>query len=158
MNIPAPEPSGSLPLSREERVDRVCDAFERQWKMGQQPRIEDYLDRAAEGDRPRLLRELLALEWQFRAAAGEHPVAEEYRKRFPGDAAILDVAWAEFESGRPDLAATSTVDFLPDHDTPNSNSGKPPEMNEPEETPTLAVLCENRACRRRDFESRRNAR
>ena len=73
MNPSDSQSRDSLPLSREERVDRICDAFERQWKAGEKPRIEEYLDRAAAGDREHLLRELLALEWEFRANAEEQP-------------------------------------------------------------------------------------
>ena len=41
----------TLPLSQAERVDEICDAFERAWKTfgdapstGQRPKIEDHLE------------------------------------------------------------------------------------------------------------------
>ena len=42
------------------RVDEACDDFERAWKAGRRPRIEEYLARAIAPERPALLRELLA--------------------------------------------------------------------------------------------------
>src|SRR5262249_43542463 len=71
------------------RVDEACDRFEQEWEAGPRPRIEDYLGRAAEGERPALLRELLVLEVELRRRQGEDPRPEEYRARFPA----LDVEW-----------------------------------------------------------------
>ena len=61
-----PQSPDSPPQSRQERVNRICDAFERQWQAGQQPRIEACLEGAPADDRELLLRELLALKWRLR--------------------------------------------------------------------------------------------
>src|SRR5262249_50065465 len=34
--------TGSVPLSLDQRVDEACDRFEKAWKEGQGPHIEDY--------------------------------------------------------------------------------------------------------------------
>jgi serine/threonine protein kinase/WD40 repeat protein len=72
----------SLPLAGEARIDEICDRFEQAWKAGSRPRIEDYLGDCAEPERSVLLRELIALEIDYRRRAGEQPQAEEYRARF----------------------------------------------------------------------------
>ena len=46
-----------LPDSAARRIDAACDRFEAAWRGGQAPRIEDFLDLAAEAERPALLRE-----------------------------------------------------------------------------------------------------
>ena len=84
----------SLPLSQIERVVATCDRFEAAWRTGQRPQVEDYLGDLPDPDRPALLRELLLLERELRRARGEQPTAAEYRARFPGDAALIDAAFA----------------------------------------------------------------
>ena len=83
------------PLSRLDRVDRACDRFEDAWATGARPEIESYLEAAPPHDRPELLRTLLALELGLRRRAGERPVPESYRSRFPGQAAAIDAVFAE---------------------------------------------------------------
>jgi eukaryotic-like serine/threonine-protein kinase len=78
----------TLPLDLARRLDPVCDRFEDAWLA--RPRIEDFLEDVAEPDRPALLRELLWLDLDYRARRGEHPRAEEYRRRLPGYAALID--------------------------------------------------------------------
>ena len=47
---------GSLPVSDVRIVDRACDDFEPAQRNGGRPRIEDYMDDAAEPRRSALLR------------------------------------------------------------------------------------------------------
>src|SRR6516162_10441770 len=65
------------------RVDAVCDRFEKAWQAGQRLRIEDLVANATEPELAVLLRELVALEIEFRLQQGEQPLADEYRARFP---------------------------------------------------------------------------
>ncbi len=78
----------SLPVDVARRLDPVCDRFEDAWLA--RPRIEDFLEEVAEPDRPALLRELLWLDLDYRARRGERPLAEEYRRRLPRYAALID--------------------------------------------------------------------
>src|SRR5262249_31362158 len=73
---PTPDP---WTPTRAGHIDIACDLFEVQWRAGRRPRIEDFLKEpgAAEAG-PILLRELLALELELRARAGEQPGREEY--------------------------------------------------------------------------------
>jgi len=79
----------SLPFADELQIDRLADQFERAFKAGERPKIEDYLDTPL---RPHVLKELLRLEVELRQAAGEKPTITEYRSRFPGDKAIVEAA------------------------------------------------------------------
>jgi eukaryotic-like serine/threonine-protein kinase len=71
------------------QIDRVCDEFEAEWRTGQRPRIETYLSRATADQREGLLRELLALEVEYRRRGGERPNPSEYQARFPDHAATI---------------------------------------------------------------------
>jgi hypothetical protein len=91
----APEwEDGVLSESALGRVDRACDAFEAAWRAGGRPRIEDYLGPAPEPERSKRLEELLQVELECRARAGERPAAEEYRLRLPADADVIDAVFA----------------------------------------------------------------
>ena len=75
----------SLPLAILERIDQVCLQFEAAWKRGEPIRIEQYLGENRGTERSRLLRELLALELDYRTRQGQRPTEDEYRGRFPED-------------------------------------------------------------------------
>ncbi len=76
-------------------INAAADRFERGWKEGLRPRIEDYLAEADEPRRAALLEELLRVELELRRRTGEEPVAEEYHERFPGSAEVLEVVFAK---------------------------------------------------------------
>jgi serine/threonine protein kinase len=86
------EVNETLPLGLARRLDPVCDRFEGAWQA--RPRIEDFLEEVAEPDRPALLRELLWLDLDYCARRGERPLVEEYRRRLPGYAAVIDAVFA----------------------------------------------------------------
>ena len=84
MNEPQNRPRDQQqPMSRRERVDKVCDEFEQQWRAGQEPQIETFVDKADAADRDLLLRELVRLEIELRREAGEQVGPGDY-DRFPG--------------------------------------------------------------------------
>jgi WD40 repeat protein/serine/threonine protein kinase len=84
----------SLPLSVELRIEAVCIRFEAAWQAVKHgdapPAIEAYLDTAAEPERAALLRELLALELDYRRRRGERPTPDEYRPRFRDHGPLID--------------------------------------------------------------------
>lgn len=57
---------GALPLSIREQIDALCDRFEASWKAGGTPKIEEYLLEVQHSARASLLRELLAVEVEYR--------------------------------------------------------------------------------------------
>jgi WD40 repeat protein len=101
--------ASELPLTAVLRINAACVLFERAWKAGQRPKIEDVLATAAEEDRPVLLRELIALDIHYRRQAGEEPSPETYRQRWPEAAALWAATlWGE-AAGREDLPAGDTA-------------------------------------------------
>ncbi|MBV9124019.1 MAG: hypothetical protein JO112_11730 [Planctomycetes bacterium] len=89
MSQPSQPTGGPRPLSVDQCIDKVCLHFEAALKTAQPPRIEDYLDRVEEPERPALLCELLALELAYRSLRGERPSAQEYEARFPGQEDLI---------------------------------------------------------------------
>jgi predicted ATPase len=65
------------------RIDEACDRFERAWRAGGRPALEDHLAEVPEAQRTVLLRELVLLEAPYRRRAGEEPRPEDYLGRFP---------------------------------------------------------------------------
>jgi serine/threonine-protein kinase len=89
-------------------IDSICDELEQEYRTGRRPRIEDYLDRVGPEQRQHLLRELLAVELDYRLQRGERPGAAEYQQRFPGcDTAIADAL------GRPSTRTVGPSPPLP---------------------------------------------
>ena len=62
MSANAPASADDVSFGAHDRIDQKCDHFESAWKAGERPRIETYLEDAAEPERLVLLRELIALE------------------------------------------------------------------------------------------------
>jgi WD40 repeat protein len=91
-------PSDAWPAEILNRIDPICDAFEAALRSGEGPAIEHYLDLLpAEGRAralPKLLYELLLLELDAHHSRRRYPAAEEYHRRFPGQAAVVSAAFA----------------------------------------------------------------
>ena len=91
-----PSPSESmLSVSGMRRLDEICDPFEKAWKAGQRPRIEDYLANVPEAERSQVLWELLALELAYRRDANETLNPDEYQQRFPEHAELIQGVFRE---------------------------------------------------------------
>ncbi len=70
-------------------VEEACNRFEAAWRAGAAPRIEAYLGDTPEPALSALLRELLALEVEYRLGGGDTPTPAEYDARFPGHAGLI---------------------------------------------------------------------
>ena len=82
---------GSLPPTVVDEIDHLCDDFEKVWRVGGTPTIEEYLGRF-QGDsaaRPLFFRDLLDLEIELRRSRGDQPSAPEYAARFPEYAVLI---------------------------------------------------------------------
>ena len=64
---PDPRWGSALPLAAVQEIDRHCEQFERALQTSEAAKIEDHLDGVVEPERSALLRELLALELEYRA-------------------------------------------------------------------------------------------
>ena len=58
-----------IPMSDWTWINAAADRFERAWKQGERPRIEDHLTAVEESQRPALLMELIRVELELRRAA-----------------------------------------------------------------------------------------
>jgi len=75
------------------RIDQACDQFERAWREGKPPLIEEVLLQSPPGERDRLLGELLEIELDFRQRGGAFLQLEEYRGRFPENADLVEAVF-----------------------------------------------------------------
>jgi serine/threonine-protein kinase len=94
MSVPSATDKASLPLADQVRNDALCDRFEAAWRGDERPELLDFLSGIPGPGRAVLFRELLALDLEFRRAAGECPDAEGYRRRFSEFAAVIEAAFA----------------------------------------------------------------
>ncbi|MBM4089350.1 MAG: hypothetical protein FJ276_07960 [Planctomycetes bacterium] len=120
----SPAEESALPLPQQQQIDRLADQFEREFKAGQNPRIEAYLDQLP-ALRSHLLRELISLEVELRRGSGQQPLAEEYRQRFPGDEQIINTVFGE--APKPATALDSTLDKRPAADDTDTEEDPEPE-------------------------------
>jgi len=94
-------------------IDEMSDRFERAWEAGEHPGIENYVAGTPDPRRSQLLYELLWVERELRLAVNERPTPEEYRHRFPGDAAVINAVFAvdlDVPRARPHVLAKSEGD------------------------------------------------
>lgn len=90
-----PRDDGTLPIATLRQIDEVCGAFESAWQSGTPVSIEDCLTDSAGQQRASLLRELLALELEYRGRRGDQPHPAEYLARFPGDSHVVALVFRE---------------------------------------------------------------
>src|SRR5262245_46731133 len=108
-----------LSLDLERQLDQICNRFEAEWKAGEQPRIDDFLNDWPHERRTHLFHELISLDIHYRSSHGGQPNAEEYQRRFPW----LDPAWLAAALMRRDSSdASSTIAYNPV--IPQVRSGK----------------------------------
>eukprot|EP00913_Durusdinium_trenchii_P011142 g10464.t1 len=70
-------------------IDALCSEFDAAWQAGQVPRIEEYLNRRQVAPAAELLRELLAVEQEYRSGEEETLAPGDYIDRFPDHAATI---------------------------------------------------------------------
>ena len=104
-NSQANEPSPASPSSPElkaklDRVEATCDEFEKLWKAGQRPQLEEFLARQANLDSD-VFSGLVELDIDYRRRAGDSVSFEQYRERFP---AFEDVLTDQDWQGDPALS------------------------------------------------------
>ena len=96
-------PDRTLPIGEAGRIDALRQEFERSWRDGQSPRIEDHLAAVDASSRPAAFRELLKVEIRQRLRRHQRPTPDEYLARFADYAATV----LELLQGNGDVAAGS---------------------------------------------------
>src|SRR5947209_16045551 len=79
---PRPESLPSPPAEHASALEDVVKRFERAWRQGPRPAIDDFLP-AGDPLRPDVLVELAHVELELRLKAGEAARVEEYLARYP---------------------------------------------------------------------------
>jgi serine/threonine protein kinase len=74
-------------------TEQVARRFQRAWKEGERPRIEDYLAGVDQPLRPQVLESLLRVESDFRREAGEESSVDEYLARFPQHGEVVEAVF-----------------------------------------------------------------
>jgi hypothetical protein len=95
----ANDPS-TLSMSLLEGLVALCEDYEKAWKSGRSPRLEDYLERVEDPDRTVALRHLLIMDLELREDAGQVPHPSEYEARFPGQADLIRTVIASLREPR----------------------------------------------------------
>lgn len=90
-------------------IEKVCDLFEAAWQAGLRPQIDVFLASPTGTHRSELLKQLLLLDVDYRARAGEPVAEEDYASRFPQDAAVIRAFFADHEHGGPVTHSRPTV-------------------------------------------------
>jgi hypothetical protein len=80
-------------LAEQGRLIAAVERFEAEWRAGLRPQIEDALAGAEPPRRSRWLRELIRLELELRARAGEGPRPGDYLRRFADRATEIAAAF-----------------------------------------------------------------
>ena len=98
-----------IPTADSSWIDVAAGRFERAWHSGARARIEDYVAEVDESRRPALMEELFRVEIELRRRDGEEPTAEEYRRRFPENAALVDAVFTGPGAGRSSSSGESSA-------------------------------------------------
>jgi len=93
------------------RIDEVCDRFEAAWQQGKEPKVEDYLARAPEADRPALRRDLVAIEAQRRRQKASPTVRQFVRNLDESGLMSADETEALIESLPPEEKPSTGEDL-----------------------------------------------
>lgn len=97
-------------------IDRLCVRFEKDWKQKGPVRLEDYLQEVPTPLRNLAFRELLALELDYRQAAGQLSTQATYLERYPEFASVIPLCFTRANS---DPLANSQ-----DHSTLSEHQGR----------------------------------
>ncbi len=101
MQSPCADPReiGLIPLSAWQRIDAICLEFEKELRQGDSPAIEAWIQSWHSQEREALLRELLAIEMEYRQNAGEALAELDYQRRFSDSGAIVQLVLQEARAG-----------------------------------------------------------
>jgi tetratricopeptide (TPR) repeat protein len=102
-NLSDPRRDQLLAISALRRIDEICDECEQAWRNGAPVPIETRLSAFSEREQATLLRELLALEVEYRLRKGDYPSAAEYLERFPRHPEVVALVFQESASAAKDM-------------------------------------------------------
>ena len=95
-------------------IDVICADFRKQWKSGNRPSIENFLERVPDHASETLFRNLLPVDIRYRERMGEKPSAGEYSRRFPQFKRVIGDAFHYSTSASFDGSSGTPPDPLDD--------------------------------------------
>ena len=84
---------GAFSIAQLREFDVICDRFERAWKAGGRPSIEEFLAGVTEPSRAELGRQLLEVEIEQRLAEGKGPITPKTHSMKPNGVLIQVEKW-----------------------------------------------------------------
>jgi serine/threonine protein kinase len=122
--------------------EQLAQRFQRAWKDGGRPRIEDYLKGVDQPLRAKVFERLLKVEWDVRRENGEESSVEEYVARFPNDGAVIE---SVLGPTLPPPSSGPQPSAHPGQSRDSTNSGLaagalPPELADHDEYENVRVL------------------
>ncbi len=115
-----------IPTADGDGIASAAERFERAWKNGERPRIEEFLINVPEPQRPLVSQELLRVEGELRRRAGEEPGAEEDRRRFPGQEGAIGADFESPPTGTTAADQAEPVGPISARPAPRPPAGSPP--------------------------------
>jgi serine/threonine-protein kinase len=109
MSSAGPQSRASDDLEQLRQIHSICEDFERRWRAGDRPGLENWVERAEPVRQRAVLEELLILEIELRRSSGERPTASEYARRFPDRHDSIAAAFAQAEEPIRSPGETETV-------------------------------------------------
>lgn len=107
-------------------INRLCVEFEKAWRDGQSPRVEDFADRMSAEAQLAAIRELIAQEVDLRWAAGQSAEAEEYHQRFPLYQQAVNGAFSMLKGRRSSAGQLTETDSFLGDDVSETDHNRPP--------------------------------
>ncbi|MDA9858264.1 serine/threonine protein kinase [Rubripirellula sp.] len=104
-----------------EYLEPICEEFETAWRLKQEPKLGEFLNRADELEHDLLLIELLQIELWWRREANPTPTADEYKQLLPQHAAAIETAFSRFQNKSLAQAPDARHDAEPQTSDANSD-------------------------------------
>jgi WD40 repeat protein/tRNA A-37 threonylcarbamoyl transferase component Bud32 len=113
-------------------IDALCDEFEQLWQSGDRPALPSFIARVSAADQPLLLRELVALDCDYRRERGETPAAADYFADSAEQAAVISAALQDRQSLRKRTGETTAA-----RPADTQALAAPPPMQRSEQLPNI---------------------
>ena len=111
-----PENYRTISLAAEEKHQNLRNEFANLWKLGHAPRIEDWLEKVPEDERPALFFHLAKLERQLRQ---DDVIVDEFRNRFPRFGSWIDTVFRDDTNNAGSAAADMSFPTIPGYQIHN---------------------------------------
>ena len=106
----------SLSLTEYEEIESVCNSFEECWQRGARPLLREFIDRGSLSIRQVLMRELLLVDIDYQARAGNAVNQKDYLRDFPDLSEAVNTAFVEATARGSVMNEMTTSAHSPERD------------------------------------------